>query len=224
MVTKFYYTGSPRKNATTFIVNFMNIVDETESFFIFFGRTFIFQQMTPWSLVLGNVQGRIQDLKKGGTTHCCCFFGPPPASKVAQVPKKLMGGGGGTPTLFFSERHQCRESRNSQTGGGDPTHLCFCFFRFQKGGGGTPTLFFQERHQRRESRKSQRGGGGGGIRHITVFRHIFFFFFFRFQKGGGGHMYKRGGGQMYKNVSKGGGARAGCAPPPKSATGNVSGL
>ena len=29
-------------------------------------------------------------------------------------------------------------------------------------------------------------------------------------------MYKKGG-QMYKKVSKGG-ARAGCAPPPKSAT------
>ena len=46
-------TGWPRNNATTLIVNFMNIVDETELFFILFGRTFIFQQMTPWSLVLG---------------------------------------------------------------------------------------------------------------------------------------------------------------------------
>ena len=27
------YTGWPRKNATTLIVNFMNIVDETEFFF-----------------------------------------------------------------------------------------------------------------------------------------------------------------------------------------------
>ena len=40
----YIYTGWPRKNATTFIVNFMNIVDETELFFILFGRTFIFQQ------------------------------------------------------------------------------------------------------------------------------------------------------------------------------------
>ena len=35
------YTGWPRKNATTLIVNFMNIVDETELFFHLFGRTFI---------------------------------------------------------------------------------------------------------------------------------------------------------------------------------------
>ena len=38
------YTGWPRKNATTLIVNFMNIVDETELFCISFVRTFIFQQ------------------------------------------------------------------------------------------------------------------------------------------------------------------------------------
>ena len=38
------YTGWPIKNATTLIVNFMNIVDETELFFMLFGRTFIFQQ------------------------------------------------------------------------------------------------------------------------------------------------------------------------------------
>ena len=41
---KINYTGWPRKNATTLIVNFINIVDETELFFILFGRTFIFQQ------------------------------------------------------------------------------------------------------------------------------------------------------------------------------------
>ena len=41
---KVIYTGWPRKNATTLIVNFMNIVDETELFCISFGRTFIFQQ------------------------------------------------------------------------------------------------------------------------------------------------------------------------------------
>ena len=40
----FDYTGWPRKNATTLIVHFKNIVDETELFFILFGRTFIFQQ------------------------------------------------------------------------------------------------------------------------------------------------------------------------------------
>ena len=38
------YTGWPRKNATALIVNFMNIVDETEFFIFLFGRTFIFQQ------------------------------------------------------------------------------------------------------------------------------------------------------------------------------------
>ena len=37
-------TGWPRKNATTLIVNFMNIVDETKLFLNLFGRTFIFQQ------------------------------------------------------------------------------------------------------------------------------------------------------------------------------------
>ena len=30
------YTGWPRKNATTLIVNFMNIVDETELFKLFY--------------------------------------------------------------------------------------------------------------------------------------------------------------------------------------------
>ena len=39
-----HYTGWPRKNATTLIVNFKNIVDETELFLILFGRTFIFQE------------------------------------------------------------------------------------------------------------------------------------------------------------------------------------
>ena len=43
-VILYVYTGWPRKNATTLIVNFMNIVDETELFFILFGRKFIFQQ------------------------------------------------------------------------------------------------------------------------------------------------------------------------------------
>ena len=37
------YTGRPRKNANNFD-NFMNIVDETELFFILFGRTIIFQR------------------------------------------------------------------------------------------------------------------------------------------------------------------------------------
>ena len=53
-----YYTEWPRKNATTLIVNFINIVDETELFFISFGRTFICQQNdTMISLVLGKVSG-----------------------------------------------------------------------------------------------------------------------------------------------------------------------
>ena len=37
------YTVWPRRNATTFILNFMNIVDETY-FYFFLGKTFIFQQ------------------------------------------------------------------------------------------------------------------------------------------------------------------------------------
>ena len=43
-VAYIYNTGWPRKNATTLIVNFINIIDETECFFILFGRTFIYQQ------------------------------------------------------------------------------------------------------------------------------------------------------------------------------------
>ena len=41
---KIIYTGWPRKNATTLIVNFKNIIDETELLFILFGTSFIFQQ------------------------------------------------------------------------------------------------------------------------------------------------------------------------------------
>ena len=48
-----YYTGWPRKNAITLIVNFKNIVDETELFFILFGRTFIFQQNDTMIINLG---------------------------------------------------------------------------------------------------------------------------------------------------------------------------
>ena len=53
----YHYTGWPRKNATTLIVNFMNIVDETELFFILYGRTFIFQQNDTMIISLGKVSG-----------------------------------------------------------------------------------------------------------------------------------------------------------------------
>ena len=48
------YTGWPRKNATTLIVNFKNIVDETELFFFLFGRTFIFQQNDTMIIIFGS--------------------------------------------------------------------------------------------------------------------------------------------------------------------------
>ena len=38
------YTGWPRKNATTLIINFKNIVNKTDLFSILPGRKFIFQQ------------------------------------------------------------------------------------------------------------------------------------------------------------------------------------
>ena len=51
------YTEWPRENATTLIVNFKNIVDETEWFFILFGRAFIFQQNDTMIISLGKVSG-----------------------------------------------------------------------------------------------------------------------------------------------------------------------
>ena len=49
-----YYIGWPKKNATTLIVNFKNIVDETELFFLFYLVEHSFSnKMTPWSLILG---------------------------------------------------------------------------------------------------------------------------------------------------------------------------
>ena len=53
---EFFYTGWPRKNATALIVNFKNIVDETELFFILFGRTFIFQQNDTMIINLGYIK------------------------------------------------------------------------------------------------------------------------------------------------------------------------
>ena len=48
------YTRWPRRNAITLIVNFKNIVDETELFFFFFFcRTFIFQQNDTMIINLG---------------------------------------------------------------------------------------------------------------------------------------------------------------------------
>ena len=53
-----HYTGWPRKNATTLIVNFKNIVDETILVFIFhFVEHSFSNKMTPWSLILGKVSG-----------------------------------------------------------------------------------------------------------------------------------------------------------------------
>ena len=51
------YTGWPRKNATTLIVNFMNIVDETSVFYFYLVQHSFSNKMTPWSLVLGKVCG-----------------------------------------------------------------------------------------------------------------------------------------------------------------------
>ena len=52
------YTGWPRKNATTLIVNFMNNVDETYFCFTFYLVEHSFSnKITPWSLVLGKVFG-----------------------------------------------------------------------------------------------------------------------------------------------------------------------
>ena len=60
-----------------------------------------------------------------------------------------------------------------------------------------------------ESRASPKRGGGGRSDTFLCSET----FFFTFQKGGG---------QLYKTISKGGGARAGCAPPPLiSATGSI---
>ena len=40
----FCYTGWPRKNVTTSIINFKDIVNKTDFFSILLGRKFIFQQ------------------------------------------------------------------------------------------------------------------------------------------------------------------------------------
>ena len=79
------------------------------------------------------------------------------------------------------------------------------------GGGGDSDTFFSERHLRR-------GGGVSSNRGIAGRNQTpIFFFFFRFQKGGGAHVQKGGGAFIEKCFKRGGGARAGCAPP-KSAT------
>ena len=48
-----HYTGWPRKNATTLIVNFKEIVNETSLFFILLGRKFIFQQNDTMTINFG---------------------------------------------------------------------------------------------------------------------------------------------------------------------------
>ena len=51
------YTGWPRKNATSLIVNFKNIVDETELFLFHLVEHSFPNKMTPWPLILGKVSG-----------------------------------------------------------------------------------------------------------------------------------------------------------------------
>ena len=46
-----------QKNATTLIINFMNIVDETELFLFYLVEYSFSNKMTPRSLVLGKVSG-----------------------------------------------------------------------------------------------------------------------------------------------------------------------
>ena len=48
-----FYTGWPRKNATTLIVNFKDIVNKTNLFFILLGRNFIFQQNDTMTINFG---------------------------------------------------------------------------------------------------------------------------------------------------------------------------
>ena len=49
----FYYTGWLRKNATILIVNFKDIVNKTNLFFILLGRKFIFQQNDTMTINFG---------------------------------------------------------------------------------------------------------------------------------------------------------------------------
>ena len=51
------YTGWPRKNATILIVNFKNIVNETDFLFFYLVEHSFSNKMTPWSLILGKVSG-----------------------------------------------------------------------------------------------------------------------------------------------------------------------
>ena len=48
-----YYIGWPRKNATTLVVNFKDIVNKTNLFFILLGRKFIFQQNDTMTINFG---------------------------------------------------------------------------------------------------------------------------------------------------------------------------
>ena len=51
------YTGWPRKNATTLIINFKDIGNKTDLFFILLGRKFIFQQNDTMTTNLGEAFG-----------------------------------------------------------------------------------------------------------------------------------------------------------------------
>ena len=48
-----FYTGWPRKNATTSIINFKDIVNKTDLFFILLGRKFIFQHNDTMTINFG---------------------------------------------------------------------------------------------------------------------------------------------------------------------------
>ena len=50
---KLGYTGWPRKNATTLIINFKDIVNQTDLFFILLGRKFVFQQNDTMTINFG---------------------------------------------------------------------------------------------------------------------------------------------------------------------------
>ena len=126
-----------------------------------------------------------------------CIIPPPPIFQAGADPGFKKGGGTTHWGVFSDRRAASLESRASPKKADER--------------GGTPTLFFRSATASRVAQVPKRGGGGGNPTHYCV-PTLFFKGFKR-----GGHMYKKGGGKCNKKVSKRG-ARAGCAPPPKSAT------
>ena len=51
------YTGWPRKNATTLIINFKDIVNQTDFFFFYYVENSFSNKLTPWPLILGEAFG-----------------------------------------------------------------------------------------------------------------------------------------------------------------------